>query len=58
MKRTNSFIHDFKTIKIEMTTNVDDNIIKSLTPPKPNFLMDYFMNRKESISEYETPESK
>jgi hypothetical protein len=42
MKRTDSFIHDFKIVKIEITTNVDDSIMKSLTPPNQSFLLDYF----------------
>lgn len=58
MERIESFIHDFKIIKIKITTNVDDNIIESLTPPKPSFLMDYFMNRKGSISEDDPPRIK
>jgi hypothetical protein len=46
MKRTDSFIHGFQRIDIQMTTNVDDTLMKSLTPPAPGFLVDYFSSRK------------
>lgn len=51
MKRTDSFIHGFQRIDIQLTTNVDDTLMKSLTPPTPSFLMDWFTNRKNSMSE-------
>lgn len=48
MKRTDSFIHDFKIVKIELTTNVDDHLIKSLTQ---SFFMDYFSTTKRCMTE-------
>ena len=57
MKRTDSFIHGFQKIDIQLTTNVDDKIMKSLTPPTPGFLMDYFSSRKNAISEDGKPQS-
>ena len=48
MKRTESFIHDFKTVKIELITNIDDTIMKSLTPPKQSFLLDSFFTSMSS----------
>jgi hypothetical protein len=56
MKRTNSFVHDFNTVKYELTTNVDDNMIKSMTPPTPSIL-DYFMSRKNSMTDDESVKS-
>ena len=57
MKRTDSFVHDFKIVNIAVTTNVDDDLIKSITPPKPSFFMNYFSVRKPSISEDEKIEA-
>jgi hypothetical protein len=51
MKRTDSFLHGFQKIDIQLTTNVDDNIMKALTPPTPSFLMDWFSTRKNLMSE-------
>jgi len=66
MKRSNSFVCDFKRIKYDVTSNVDDKIIKSMTPPKtnflddnmksitppnPSFLLNYFANRKNSADD-------
>jgi hypothetical protein len=51
MKRTDSFLHGFQKIDIQLTTNVDDNIMKALTPPTPSFLIDWFSHRKNSMSE-------
>jgi hypothetical protein len=48
MKRTDSFIHDYKIVKIELTTNVDDDLIKSFTQ---SFFMDYFSTRKRCMTE-------
>jgi hypothetical protein len=31
MKRSESFVNNFKTVNIEMMTNVDDEIIKSMS---------------------------
>lgn len=50
MKRTDSFVHDFKMIQFEITSNIDDRYMKSITPPKQSFLLDYFSNIKPSIS--------
>jgi hypothetical protein len=51
MKRTDSFIHGFQRIDIQMTTNVDDNVMKSLTPPTPSFLIELFATSKNPITE-------
>ena len=59
MKRTNSFIHGFQRIDIQMTTNVDDNIMRALTPPTPSFLLDLFgSSRKNSIMEEDKLETR
>ena len=47
MKRTNSFIEGFKIVNIEITTNIDDEMIKSISPPKTS-TFDYFMKNVES----------
>ena len=52
MKKSASFINNFKTVNIEITTNVDDELIKSMTPPTRSF-MDFFNIRKNPISEDE-----
>lgn len=57
MKRTDSFIHGFQRIEIQMTTNVDDNVMKSLTPPTTSFLMELF-GSKNSIEEEDKPDTK
>jgi hypothetical protein len=56
MKKSESFINNFKTVNIEITTNVDDELIKSMTPPTTSF-MDFFNLRKNSISEEEIPQT-
>ena len=56
MKKSESFVNNFKTVNIEITTNVDDELIKSMTPPTTSF-MDFFNIRKNSISEDEPPET-
>jgi|LauGreSBDMM110SN_4_FD.fasta_scaffold24617_2 hypothetical protein len=56
MKKSESFVNNFKTVNIEITTNVDDELIKSMTPPTTSF-MDFFNIRKYSISEEEPPET-
>jgi hypothetical protein len=56
MKKSESFVNNFKIVNIEMTTNVDDELIKSMTPPTTSF-MDFFNIRKKSISEDEPPET-
>jgi hypothetical protein len=53
MKRRESFIHDFKTVNITMTSNIDDNYLKSITPPKTSFLMEYFSTKEKSITQDE-----
>ena len=50
MKRSESFVNNFKTVNIEMTTNVDDELIESISPPKTSF-MDFFNIQKNPISE-------
>ena len=47
MKRTYSFIHGFQKIDIQVTTNVDDSIMKSLTPPSPSFLLDFLAEKPQ-----------
>ena len=47
MKRTDSFVEGFKIVSIKMITNVDDEMIKSITPPQPS-AFDYFMKNLES----------
>jgi len=47
MKRTDSFVEGFKIVNIEMITNVDDEMIKSISPPKTSTI-DYFMKNLES----------
>ena len=37
-------------IQFEITSNIDDRYMKSITPPKQCFLLDYFSNVKPSIS--------
>jgi hypothetical protein len=56
MKKSESFVNNFKIVNIEMTTNVDDELIKSMTPPTTSF-MDFFNLRKNSISEDDPPET-
>lgn len=58
MKRTDSFIHDFKFVNIDITTNIDDNTMKSLTPPTVGFL-DYYMNNQtdNSVSKSASPQT-
>jgi len=55
MKSSESFVNNFKTINIEMTTNVDNELIESISPPKTSF-MDFFNIQKKSISEDDIPE--
>lgn len=55
MKRSESFVNNFKTVNIEMMTNVDDEIIKSMSPPKTSF-MDFLNIQKKPISEDDIPE--
>lgn len=50
MKRSESFVNNFKTVNIKMTTNVDDELIESISPPKTSF-MDFFNIQKNPISE-------
>jgi hypothetical protein len=57
MKKSESFVNNFKTVNIEITTNVDDESMKSMTPPTTSF-MDFFNIRKNSISEDDIPEKK
>ena len=47
MKRTDSFVEGFKIVNIKMITNVDDEMIKSISPPKTS-TFDYFMKNVES----------
>jgi hypothetical protein len=54
MKRTDSFINGFQKIDIQLTTNVDDTIMKSLTPPTPSFLMDFFSRKNTEDDKPET----
>jgi hypothetical protein len=58
MKRTDSFIHGFQRIDIQMTTNVDDNVMKSLTPPTYSFLIELFGTSKNSITEEDKSDTK
>ena len=55
MKKSESFVNNFKTVNIEITTNVDDESMKSMTPPTASF-MDFFNTRKNLISEDDIPE--
>ena len=56
MKRTDSFVYDFKMIQFEITSNIDDKYMKSITPPTQSFLLDYFSNRKPAFSSDNTIE--
>jgi len=48
--------NNFKTVNIKITTNVDDELIKSMTPPTTSF-MDFSNIRKNSVSEEEIPQT-
>jgi len=56
MKRTDSFVYDFKMIQFEITSNIDDKYMKSITPLKQSFSLDYFTNRKPAFSSDNTIE--
>ena len=41
MRRRDSFVEDFQIVNIAVISNVDDDLIKSISPPKVS-LLDYF----------------